>query len=55
MAQYKNEIRRTEERASTTIFGYVERMDVMRLRHAKQQLKREQLEKNVAKLKADKE
>jgi len=34
-AQYKNEIRRTEKRASTTIFGYVERMDVMRLRNEK--------------------
>ena len=30
-AQYKNDIRRTEERASTTIFGYVESIDVMRL------------------------
>jgi len=54
-AHYKNEIRRTEERASTTIFGYVERMDVMRLRHAKQHLKTEQLEKKVAELKAGKE
>lgn len=54
-AQYKNEIRRTEERASTTIFGYVEHIDVMRLRHAKQQLKMEQLEKKVVELKADKE
>lgn len=54
-AQYKNDIRRTEERASTTIFGYVEHMNVMRLRYAKQQLKMEQLEKQVVELKADKE
>ena len=55
MAQYKNEIRRTEEKASTTIFGYVERIDVMRLSHVKLQLKMDQLEKKVAELKVDKE
>ena len=35
-AQYQNEVRRTQERASTTIFEYVEHIDIMRLRHAKQ-------------------
>jgi hypothetical protein len=55
VAQYQNEVRRTQERASTTIFEYVERIDIMRLRHAKQQLKMEQLEKQVAELKTDKE
>ena len=54
-AQYKNEIKRTEEKASATIFKYVEHMDIMKLRHAKQQLKMEQLEKHVAELKIDKE
>lgn len=55
VAQYKNEIRRTQERASTTIFGYVEHIDIMRLRHAKQQLKMEQLEKKVVEIKENKE
>jgi hypothetical protein len=40
-AQYQNEIRRTQEQASTTIFEYVERINIMRLRHAKQHLKME--------------
>lgn len=54
-AQYQNEVRRTQERASTIIFEYLECIDIMRLRHAKQQLKMEQLEKQVAELKTDKE
>ena len=49
--QYQNEVRRTQEQASTTIFEYVEHIDIMRLRHAKQQLKMEQLEKQVEELK----
>ena len=55
VAQYQNEIKITQERASTSIFEYVERIDIMRLRHAKQQLKMEQLEKKVAEMKTDKE
>lgn len=54
MAQYKNEIKMTEERASTIFFGYVEHMDVLRLRQEKE-LKIEQLEKREVELKADKE
>jgi len=34
-AQYQNEVKRTQERASATIFEYVECIDIMRLRHAK--------------------
>jgi hypothetical protein len=55
VAQYQNEIKITQERASTSIFEYVERIDIMRLRHVKQQLKMEQLEKQVAEMKTDKE
>ena len=35
VTQYKKEIRRTQEQASTTIFEYVERIDIMRIKHAK--------------------
>ena len=54
-AEYKNEVMITPERASKTIFEYVECIDIMRLRHAKQQLRMEQLEKQVAELKTDTE
>lgn len=54
-AWYQSEVRRTQEQASATIFEYVEHIDIMRLRHMKQQLKMEQLEKQVAELKTYKE
>jgi len=37
-ARYWNEGRKAQERASMNIFEYVERIDIMRLRHAKWQL-----------------
>lgn len=54
-AQYQNEAKRAQERASTTIFEYVECIDIMGLRHVKQQFNVEQLERQVAELKTDKE
>lgn len=38
-ARYQNEAKRAQERASMAIFEYVERIDIMRLRHAKQKFK----------------
>jgi len=55
VVRYQNEVKKAQERASTTIFQYVEHIDIMRLRYAKQQLKVERLERQVAELKSDKE
>ena len=44
VVRYQNEVKRAQERASTTIFEYVEHIDIMRLRYTNQQLKVEQLE-----------
>lgn len=55
VVRYQNEVKRAQERASTAIFEYVEHIDIMRLTYAQQQLKVEQLERQVAELKADKE